>query len=349
MELDARELPSRWNPRTVENWYWKFTDKNPAGHSFIWVAEHEDQLVGHFAAVPFRLKVFDEELTASHTIGALVDKKFQKKGLLKFVGGRLMEELVQNNIPYTWGFPNKLAHKFENECLGYKDLINFDEWKIKKENIKKSPLNPCIRQVTEFDEQFDRLWENCSPGYEVAIVRKREYLNWRYLQRPDWEYFPFAYYEKAAARPAQEGPSGHPSASLLGRRGFSSSPGEARIMRSYHEKEVLKGYVVLKLYREAETRRGHIIDIFAGRNDESTLSGLIDAGLNFFIEKAVDEVMVWFWGNPLIEDLFLREGFSREKIDRPLILRINKEHKYQEQIMDSSHWYFTMGDSTEIF
>ena len=309
MELDARELPSRWNPRTVENWYWKFTDKNPAGHSLIWVAEHEDQLVGHFAAVPFRLKVFDEELTASHTIGALVDKKFQNRGLLKFVGGRLMEELVQNNIPFTWGFPNKLAHKFENECLEYHDLINFDEWKIKKENIKKSPLNPGIRRVMEFDEQFDRLWENCSPDYEVAIVRKRVYLNWRYLQRPDWEYFPFACYEK----------------------------------------EVLKGYVVLKLYREAGTRRGHIIDIFAGRNDESTLSCLIDAGLNFFYEKAVDEVMVWFWGNPLIEDLFLRKGFFKEEIDRPLILRINKEHKYQEQIMDSSHWYFTMGDSTEIF
>lgn len=309
MELDARELPSRWNPRTVENWYWKFTDKNPAGHSFIWLAEHEDHLAGHFAAVPFRLKVFDEELTASHTIGALVDKKFQNRGLLKFVGNRLMEELVQNNIPYTWGFPNKLAHKFENECLGYHDLINFDEWKINKENIKKNPLNPGIRQVTEFDDQFDRLWETCSPGYPVAVVRKRDYLNWRYLQRPDWEYFPFACYEN----------------------------------------DILKGYVVLKLYREAETRRGHIIDIFARRDDESTLSGLIAAGLNFFLKKEVDVVTVWFWGNPLIEDIFLRKGFFKEKIDRPLILRINKEHKYQEQILDSSHWYFTMGDSTEIF
>ncbi|MFC2145934.1 GNAT family N-acetyltransferase [Acidobacteriota bacterium] len=309
MDLDARELPSRWNPRSVENWYWKFTDKNPAGHSFIWVAEHEGHLVGHFAAVPFRLKVFDEGLTASHTIGALVDKKFQKKGLLKFVGDRLMAELVQNNIPYTWGFPNKLAHKFENVALGYNNLINFDEWKIKKDNIKKIPFNPCIRQVTEFDKKFDRLWKTCSPEYEVAVVRKRDYLNWRYLQRPDWEYFPFACYEN----------------------------------------DILKGYVVLKLYREAGTRRGHIIDIFAGRKDESTISSLIDAGLNFFIEKAVDEVMVWIWGNPLVEELFSRKGFFKEEIDRPLILRINKEHKYQEQILDSSHWYFTMGDSTEIF
>jgi hypothetical protein len=309
MELDARELPSQWNPRTLENWYWKFTDKNPSGHSLIWVAEHEGHLVGHFAAVPYRLKVFDEVLTASHTIGALVDKKFQKRGLLKFVGDRLMEELAHHNIPYTWGFPNQLAHKFENVTFGYNDLLNFDEWKVEKAQMKKTSSPARICQVLEFDQPFDRLWETCSPGYEIAVVRDRIYLNWRYLQRPDWEYFPFAYYEN----------------------------------------NILKGYIVLKLYREDDTRRGHIIDIFARRDDERTFSYLIDQGLNFFIEKAVDEATVWIWGNPLVEELFTRKGFSKKEIDRPLILRVNREHKYREQVKDKAHWYFTMGDSTEIF
>ncbi len=309
MELDARELPSRWNRRTIENWYWKFTDRNPAGHALIWVAEHENRLVGHFAAVPYRLKVLDEELTASHTIGALVDKKFQNRGLLKFVGDKLMEDLAKNNIPYTWGFPNLRAHKFENEALGYKDLINFDQWGIAKNTIKRTPLCPNIRKLTEFDAQFDRLWQTCSPAYPVAIVRNQTYLNWRYLQRPDWEYFPFAFYENDA----------------------------------------LLGYVVLKLYREDEIYRGHIVDIFARRDDEKALSHLIDHSLNFFSEKEVTEVMVWFWGNPLIEKLFTQKGFSKKEIDRPLILRINMEHKYLQQARDNSNWYFTMGDSTEIF
>ena len=309
MELDARELPSRWNRRTIENWYWKFTERNPAGHALIWAAEHESRLVGHFAAVPYRLKVLDEELTASHTIGALVDKKFQNRGLLKFVGDKLMEDLAKNNIPYTWGFPNLRAHKFENEALGYKDLINFDQWGIAKNTIKQTPLCPNIRKLTEFDGQFDRLWQTCSPAYPIAVVRNQTYLNWRYLQRPDWEYFPFAFYEN----------------------------------------DVLLGYVVLKLYREEEIYRGHIVDIFARRDDENTLSHLIDHSLNFFSEKEVTEVMVWIWGNPLIETLFVQKGFSKKEIDRPLILRINMEHKYALEARDNSNWYFTMGDSTEIF
>ncbi len=309
MDLDARELPSVWNRRTLTNWYWKYTKTNPAGQSFIWVAEHEDRLVGHFAAVPFRLKVLDEELTASHTIGALVDKKFQNRGLLKFVGDRLFEELVQKDIPFTWGFPNQRAHKFENEAFGYNDLLNFDEWKLEKADMKKAPPDTRIRKIMEFDTQFDRLWEACSPGYPIAVVRNRIFLNWRYLQRPDWEYFPFGFYEH----------------------------------------DVLKGYVVLKLYREDDTARGHIIDIFGCRDDEQTLSSLIDHSLNFFLEKATTEVMVWFWGNPLIEELFTRKGFTGKSQNRPLILRINKEHKYQEQIRDNTNWYFTMGDSSEIF
>jgi hypothetical protein len=309
MELDARELPSRWNPRTLENWYWKFTGKNPSGHALIWVAEHESHLVGHFAAVPYRLNVFGEVVTASHTIGALVDKKFQKRGLLKFVGDRLMEELAQSHIPYTWGFPNKLAHKFENVTFGYNDLLNFDEWGIEKAFIKKTSSQQSIRQVREFDQSFDRLWETCSPGYEIAVVRNRDYLNWRYLQRPDWEYFPFAYYED----------------------------------------DILKGYVVLKLYREDDTFRGHIIDIFARRDDEPVFSALIDHALSFFSAKAVDEVTVWIWGNPLVEALFPRKGFIKKEIDRPLILRVNLEHRHREKVKDKTHWYFTMGDSTEIF
>jgi hypothetical protein len=309
MELDARELPSLWNRRTLENWYWKFTGSNPAGHSFIWVAEHKDHLVGHFAAVPYRLKVFDEELTASHTIGALVDRKFQNRGLLKFVGEKLMEELAANNIHYTWGFPNRLAHKFENVILKYNDLVEFDLWKLEKANIVATVPNPAIRPVTEFDARFDNLWEICSPDYPVAVVRNRTYLNWRYLKRPDWHYYPFALYED----------------------------------------ELLKGYIILKLYREEETLRGHIVDIFGRRDDKATFSALIERATRFFITEGVDEATVLFWGNPVVEEVFTEVGFHREKVNQPLILRLNTDHKYRDKIRNKSHWYFTMGDSTEIF
>lgn len=309
MDLDARALPSIWNRRTLQNWYWKFTETNPAGASLIWVADHQEKMVAHFAAVPYRLKVFDEEVIASHSIGALVEGKYQNRGLLKLVGDKLMEDLVAHNIPYTWGFPNQRAHKFETVALGYGDLYNFDQWELPKESLKRKEPPLSFRKVTVFSGEFDRLWEDCAPGYDVAVKRDSTYLKWRFTDRPDWWYFSYGVYDG----------------------------------------DRLKGYVVLKLYREEGTLNGHIVDIFARRDDEETLSQLIDGSLNFFAEQVVDMVTVWILGSPVIEKLFIEKGFSRREVDRPLILRVNFEHKYRERVADSSYWYFTMGDSTEIF
>lgn len=309
MDLDARELPSVWNRRTLDNWYWKFTDRNPAGHSFIWVAEHEGQLIGHFAAVPYKLKVFDEVITASHTIGALVDKKYQNRGLLKFVGEKLMCELVENNVPYTWGFPNRNAHRFENVVLKYNDLILFDIWKAERASLKEVKPDAAVREINQFGPEFDRLWEQCSSQYTIAVKRDSVYLNWRYLQRPDWKYYPLACYEG----------------------------------------EELKGYAVLKLYREESVLRGHFVDIFAGKDDRRTLERLIDAGIHFLLSQQITEITVLFKGNPLIESLFIEKGLSQVQTQIPLILRVNKEHKYIEQVKDSANWYFCMGDSTEVY
>lgn len=310
MALDARALPSVWNRRTLANWYWKYTETNPAGKALVWVADHKEQMVAHFAAVPYRLKTFDEELLASHSIGALVEEKYQNRGLLKVVGDKLMEDLKAKNISYTWGFPNRRAYEFEKMAFGYGDLLNFDEWVLPGKDLKRREPPLSFQKVTVFTQAFDELWERCSPGYDVAVRRDAAYLNWRYLERPDWWYFPYAVVED----------------------------------------NQVKGYVVLKLYREENLLRGHIVDIFAAKDDEETLSQLIDGGLNFFAEQGVDDVMIWFWGNPLVEKLFTAKGFKQQETDRPLILKVNdKQHKYVDKVKDSAHWYFCMGDSTEIF
>jgi hypothetical protein len=273
------------------------------------VADHNEKMVAHFAAVPYRLKVFDEEVIASHSIGALVEEKYQNRGLLKLVGDKLMEDLVANNIPYTWGFPNRRAYEFEKVALGYEDLINFNEWRMPGSALKRVEPPLSFRKVTAFGDDYDRLWEDCAPGYDIAVKRDKTYLNWRFIQRPDWWYYPY----------------------------------------EVNEDGQVKGYVVLKLYREEQILNGHIIDIFARRDDERTLSQLIDGSLNFFAEQVVDAVTAWIWGNPLIDKLFTKKGFECIETDRPLILRVNTEHNYQKETADKSHWYFTMGDSTEIF
>jgi hypothetical protein len=91
------------------------------------------------------------------------------------------------------------------------------------------------------------------------------------------------------------------------------------------------------------------MDILARLDDEETFSQLIDGSLNLFAEQAVGMVTVWILGSPVIEKLFTEKGSYRRDVDRPLILRVNFEHEYRDRVAGSSHWYSTMGDSTEIF
>lgn len=308
MDLDKRELPSRWNPRTIKNWQWKFTNQNPAGKSFVWVAENQGELIAHFAAVPYRLKVFDIEILGSHSIGSLVDKRYQNRGLIKFVGDRMFEDLVASKVLVTWGFPNHRAHEIQKVFLGYKDLILFNNWLIEGQKIKIQDVIG-FKEIKEFDKSFDQFWEFCKNDYDILIKRNSNYLNWRYLQRPDQRYFPHALIEN----------------------------------------KELKGYVVLKIFQEVNLLRGHIVDIFAAKEDSLTLSKLINGALGFFKRHSVHEVTSWIWGNSLVEDIFIKKGFNRQGLKKPLILRINLDFKYNREIAENSHWYFAMGDSTEIF
>lgn len=312
-DLDRRLETHPWNRRTLDNWYWKYTDKNPSGRSFVWLMEEDDKIIAHFAAVPYRLKVCDTEIIASHSIGALVEEKYQNRGLLKFVSDKMFEELKENNIPFTYGFPNDRSYVLHKTHMGYADLIKFDTWKIEKDGIdkirNKNGGGSSFKDIKEFDCKFDELWKECSGEYEIAVVRNKEYLNWRHLGRPDSKYYPFGIYAG----------------------------------------NILKGYVVLKLYKDDKTLRCNILDIFGHRDDKETLRKALDIAFDFFYGNNVDEVTCWIWGSKLLEKLFEEKGYTKITSNIPLVIRINQEFEYHDIVKDDKYWYFTMSDSTEIF
>jgi hypothetical protein len=246
---------------------------------------------------------------ASHSIGALVENKYQNRGLLKLVGDKLWEELSREGIAFTWGLPNQRAYAFHKIIWGYFDLIRFHNWTMMRSEIQACESSTTLSEIEAFDAEFDGLWTDCSGGYAIAVVRNSSYLNWRYIQRPDWSYIPFGCYEK----------------------------------------DGLRGYVVLKLFQEAGLTRGHIVDIFGRPEDQQTFQRLIDGSLSYFKERSVDEVTVWIWGSSIVESLLVEKGFKKTENHRPLVLRVNRTQEFATKVKDNSQWYFTMGDSTEIF
>ena len=92
-----------------------------------------------------------------------------------------------------------------------------------------------------------------------------------------------------------------------------------------------------------------IVFLLFQAEDTDTLNKIIDGSLDFFRKHNVDEITCFMTGNIAFEKVLKEHGFFKETTKIPLIIRINKEFDYSEEIKDKKNWYFMMGDSTEVF
>jgi hypothetical protein len=60
--------------------------------------------------------------------------------------------------------------------------------------IKVSGDGLEVKEVSEFGQEFDELWEEVSHHYPVAVVRNSRYLSWRYAQYPLGKPYMYAAY-----------------------------------------------------------------------------------------------------------------------------------------------------------
>jgi len=142
----------------------------------------------------------------------------------------------------------------------------------------------------------------------AAVIRDAAFLNWRYLQRPDQKYHAFGAYEG----------------------------------------NVLVGYAVLKLYRDGEVLKGHIIDILFLPETKEIADFLIEESERFFLEHKTNIESAWVVGSEICREILSERGFAPVR-PRPLVCRLNFDKEKYQRVIDGENWYFTMGDTTEIF
>lgn len=127
---------------------------------------------------------------------------------------------------------------------------------------------------------------------------------------------------------------------------YLSRPDKKYYVFGHYIDKKFKGYCVLKLYKEDKILRGHIIDIIANKNEEKIFEDLVIFSLNFFKKHNCNEVNLWLQGNVSFEKILLNNNFKKNK-SRKFICRFND--KTIENKFKKNNWYFTMGDTLEIY
>ena len=309
LKLDKMVEEHPWNRRNLKNWEWKYKGKNPFGKSIVFVATNNQKILATFSIIPLKYKIMGRIVNGSCSIAMIVHPKYQNKGLIKFVADKLFEEASKRNIEFIYGYPNSNAYEIHKKIFNYED-INMQSLYLKKinYNIKLAKENFKIVKKKKFEKKINRLFENANSQYKVSLKRDYKYLNWRYSDRPDKKYHLFVFYK---------------------------------------DNEIV-GYSILKLYKEKNILRGHMIDLFYNIKFKGLFKCIILHSYKFFKNKKCTEMTLWLQGDQKAQ-LELKNLKFKIHSKRPFICKNLSLSKKLKLLLNKKNWYFTMGDTLEIY
>ena len=321
---------------------WKF-ERNPylsPDELEIAIYRSKGRIVAFLGAIPYLFKIGERFERATWLMDYISLPEFRSKGLWiaykVFLGRAVMVGAPNTEVAYrTFKGMGKRHRAGEIDIGTYRHLVKFIEidhlsevkrllalrpfvavanriWKIlsaicwsnfsrwRKPSVKIEP-------VRRFDSELDELWERACLDYEIIPKRSSDYLNWRYLDHPDNNYFNFV-----AKRDGQ-----------------------------------VCGYLVLHAVKLKSGEGGRIVDILAGRQDEEAFRTMVSFAIDFFRKRGAKEIQALDSRCPALERVYKRLGFKAAfSSQKPLrlmgwtwIKEIPREYFY-----NGDNWYFTYAD-----
>jgi len=316
-----------------EIWLWKI-ENNPFkenGISVATVMEKEDRIIGVISKMPAPLKFHEKETKCIWLCEYIVHP--DHRGL----GHKLMENVMKepaillgatNELSYKvvkklgWSdiyilknriYITNLRHILKNKKVGnqFLQFICGKIWNVLNNflNIlnKKKGKNISIEKITIFDQNIDKLWERIEKNYGIIVVRNKEYLNWRYVDRPDINY---------------------------------------NIYLAESDKKVL-GYVVTRTDSHDDLKFGHIVDIICDFDRSDACYPLINEAVqDFRIINDVDLITCYISPyHHLYDKALRRNGFFFKTSKRQVVFYNNSPSVSKNDISNTNDWFFTRGDS----
>lgn len=181
-----------FEPRSMEDWRWTFTD-NPSGIR-VWLAMAGDLVAAHYASQPNRMKVDGEDRYFSQIVDSFVHPEhrrgLKRPGLFVEIGQRMLAETCgtephQDLVTYGWPIPE--AWRMGKTFMRY-EMVRMQTSLVKEPGGGSTELPAGVERIRRADECADRLYAKCWPAWGASAVRDHLYLNWRIFDCPRREY-----------------------------------------------------------------------------------------------------------------------------------------------------------------
>lgn len=156
----------------------------PGGYSYHGLMLREKTIVGASSAVPGRYKFFGKELIFSLSVDTMIDPKYRGGGHFLKMINLVHQGLINDSIPFIFGFPNEHFYAVQKRLLKYEDIGELDYYVLPL-NIgsvvrKLKPLNALSRGFCRLATRFCRIPGNSEAGYGIAKVVDKQFERHRY-------------------------------------------------------------------------------------------------------------------------------------------------------------------------
>ena len=179
-ELFLRVFDKKMTKETFERKYFY----TPRGYSYHSLMLHGEKIVGAYTAVPGRYEFFGKEQIFSLSVDTMIDPKFRGGGHFVKMANLVHQGLINDGIPFIFGFPNEHFYPAQKRLLKYKDIGELDYYVLPL-NVgsvvrKLKPFNSLSRGFCRFAARLCRIPKNSDAKYDIAKIIDEQFERHRY-------------------------------------------------------------------------------------------------------------------------------------------------------------------------
>jgi hypothetical protein len=171
----------------AEHLRWKLSS-HPAAGPLCVVTEDEGRIVGWQGYWLQNVKLDDRELLSRQAVDFAVDPEYQRMGIKLAMREKAQVNNPRRNFALHFGPASghpALMHMGRKSGSAARSLL---AQRVEARVLQvgyfarggDAPRAWAVRDVSEFDERIDVLWELASKPFRLIVARRAAYLNWRY-------------------------------------------------------------------------------------------------------------------------------------------------------------------------
>lgn len=323
------------NPKDQKKVEWQFFENTEKSNVVnITYDSKKERTASIYAVSCIKFKINKDTLKAAQSLDTITDVNYRKQGLFVKSAMDVYYKAKNSENAFVYGFPNGNSIHGFNKKLKWKvlDPVPFLIKPLRtKYFFKRIPLlkylpdfslptfnfknnNDIILKTTnDFPDSVNSLWDTFSKSFKIGLVRDKDYLNWRYIQKPSEDY---------------------------------------KIIHAYSNENKHLGYIVYTLKRKHNGKIGYIMELVYDLKSPNIGRQLLKKAISNLKNNKADCVLSWCFKHSAIYNIYKHAKFYNmpEKL-RPIelhfgVLAFNKKH--EDIINNRENWFLSYSDSDTV-